>query len=557
MICFFVIAVFLMLLVNANSSYGIEYFVNAHTGKDTNDGRAAERPWRTIAHVNRIILQPGDSVYFARDSVWEEKLTITSSGTEDRPIVFAAYGDGNNPRIKTSNSYSSWVLHINKGHLKVWKGKIKGVSNTWGAMLKGVRLPRYHKYNSALPVPPDLSDMEEKYFYAPINKGEFYIRNDNENPGPIDVGTRDYAIHVKGSRHVVIDGVDCIGPGGRTDHGKEDRSCLVLVEFSDHVIYKNGILSNHNNCGAVIGTGSTNCRFEGLVSYGHGSTGLYVSTAGPGNKIINCIVANCGNLSTDFGDMGLIGVWNSPGVVIEGCFLHDNAHAGAQKVDAVVSFVQSPNGLVKRCHVKNAAGTAIQFAENSDNGSAEYNIIDRWAVYGSRNSNEGIRIGGGRSTSSARGCRIFNNLFINGGTSPGEWAALRILDRENDGLQVKNNIFHNNQGIYEIMADSRDGYKNWAFSNNLFYRTGGIAIKYGGRIYDHSHIIGKIKGYYSYDQRQEKDSIVGNPGLLGNLTGLEPSSPCIGRGTDAGLSRDFYNNPVPGKTGINIGPFQK
>lgn len=536
------------ILFDITMSYAADYYVDASLGKDSNPGTSMEKAWKTISKINTSTFEPGDNIYLKRGKEWEEQLTFDDSGTSNHPITIRAYGTGPNPKLKSSTTFSDWSLCYNQGSKKVWCGNIKNLKWAMGAEKDGVRI----EMNGA----DDFDSMQNGKFYAPYNKRIFYFRNDEGDPGVLEIGTRDYAIKLTRCGYVIIDGVDVDGPGGNYMGRGSRHVKQVLIDNCDHVEVKNCAFSNGTQVGACIGNGSTNCILRNIRSYGHESTGLYVSEGGEGNKIIDCEVYNCGNLKTDVGDKGLIGIWQSPDTTIEGCFVHDNGYSGVSKLDAAISFVQSPYGIVKRCLFRNAGGTALQFAEGSDNGLAAYNIIDGWGMFSPSNMNEGIRVGGGASTSSANNIKIYNNLFINGGKTKGWWAALRIKKYENKGLKVKNNIFYDNINIYEIIARSKDKFKDWDFSNNVFYKTTGNAIWSPNKVYDYQHIIGHGNDYYSYNMKQEKNSLVADPLLSKSKRGLHFDSPCIDSGVSVGLKQDYYGNSVPSGKGVDIGPFE-
>lgn len=66
------------------------YYVSLSEGDDNNDGRNA--PFRTIAKVNSLSLQPGDKVLFKCGDIWQgEQLIISQSGSENSPITFGSY----------------------------------------------------------------------------------------------------------------------------------------------------------------------------------------------------------------------------------------------------------------------------------------------------------------------------------------------------------------------------------------------------------------------------------------------------------------------------------
>ncbi len=93
----FLIGVFVVLFVGSVSA--TNYYVNATTGNDSNNGTSPAFPWKTIAHVNAQTFQPGDNIYFERGDTWHEQLNVPSSGNSTNYITFGAYGVGAKPTI--------------------------------------------------------------------------------------------------------------------------------------------------------------------------------------------------------------------------------------------------------------------------------------------------------------------------------------------------------------------------------------------------------------------------------------------------------------------------
>ncbi|HZP00406.1 MAG TPA: hypothetical protein VFD30_08935, partial [Terriglobia bacterium] len=42
------------------------YYVDSAAGNDANSGQSSSAPWKTLAKVNSVALNPGDSVLFKR-----------------------------------------------------------------------------------------------------------------------------------------------------------------------------------------------------------------------------------------------------------------------------------------------------------------------------------------------------------------------------------------------------------------------------------------------------------------------------------------------------------
>ncbi len=77
-------------------------------GNDANSGTSPGSPWRTIAKVNALAFQPGDTVYFKRRGTWRETLAPHRGGAPGRPVTFTAYGSGAQPAINGSDIASGW-----------------------------------------------------------------------------------------------------------------------------------------------------------------------------------------------------------------------------------------------------------------------------------------------------------------------------------------------------------------------------------------------------------------------------------------------------------------
>jgi hypothetical protein len=79
---------------------GNTYYIDPTNGDDANDGLAPLRPWKTFANREFV---GGDTVLFKRGSVIRDVLAARS-GTEQTPITYGAYGDGDNPTFMGSVS---------------------------------------------------------------------------------------------------------------------------------------------------------------------------------------------------------------------------------------------------------------------------------------------------------------------------------------------------------------------------------------------------------------------------------------------------------------------
>lgn len=540
------LAFIFIILLCASSVFGKTYYVDSKEGDDSYEGISQDRPFKTLTKISKMSFNPGDSILLKRNSVWNESLIATSSGSSVNPITYGAYGDGSNPLIKLTEECTKWSL-ITLGSKKIWMGTTQRAKTPLGAMRGGKIVPDYHLWTMSL------DDIENGYFWRANEEWNFYFRWDEGNPGLMEIGVVDYGIFINEKSYIVIDGIDVYGPcslGGVRQ---------VTVYNSNNIIIKNCVLANHNNGGVIVKYNCYDCSLINIECYGHKDTGLYFWRTGTGNKMIDCNVHDCGIVPNHIGDKGLIGVFDTSGAIIQNCKVSTNGYKGLEACDAAISFVEAPYGKVIGCFVKNAADRGIMFAGNCNDGVIAYNVIDSWGYLAETNVGrvvaDGLRLGGAGSHSDMRNCKVYNNLFINSRVSSGDYAAIRIIYRPNEGLEVKNNIFYNNAGIYEIYAESEDNFKNWDFSNNLYYRKSGNVIKIKNEVYDFQHIIGNAIGYFSYDFNLEKNSLIADPLLTSNLMGIRSTSPCRGAGTYVGFSYDIYGNVI-NENNVDIGPFQ-
>jgi len=77
-----------------------EYFVDSEAGADKNPGTAPDRPWQTLAAVQRHAFKPGDTLRFKCGGTWTGLLILKSSGAEGNPITLTSYGAGAKPVLR-------------------------------------------------------------------------------------------------------------------------------------------------------------------------------------------------------------------------------------------------------------------------------------------------------------------------------------------------------------------------------------------------------------------------------------------------------------------------
>jgi len=98
----------LLFLLIHNPTVATNYYLS-NSGNDSNSGTSDLEAWQTIAQLNTILLQPGDSVFFQAGSIFKGEITILSGGIENAPIYFGEYGVGDLPIISGADQVGGWT----------------------------------------------------------------------------------------------------------------------------------------------------------------------------------------------------------------------------------------------------------------------------------------------------------------------------------------------------------------------------------------------------------------------------------------------------------------
>jgi hypothetical protein len=332
----------------------------------------------------------------------------------------------------------------------------------------------------------------------------------------MEIGARPFGITIRSQAYVTIRDIAIFGGRGRSEKGSATNTVHILVDDSSHIQLLN--ISSYHHGGAIrIANGSRNNLISALDAYGHQSTAVYFWKAGPGNIIEASDISRSGNVITDKGDMGLVGVFQSPQTTVRNCRLSDNGHHGALRTDGAISYVQSPGGQIVGNTITNAGGTGIKVAVGSDECLISHNRIDGWCTRGSsistQKSCDGIRIGGGprHEQRSDRNCKISNNQIISSIDHGEERAALKIMDMPTEGLIFENNEVIVMPGTVLVHAEASPRADEWTFRDNTY------------RVESHQHVIYRL-GQTTF---RAWEILGGNLGRIYSNYGLEQGSSVV------------------------------
>jgi hypothetical protein len=101
-----------------------DYYLDSMTGNDANSGTTPTQAWATLDKANHAPLVPGDQLLIKAGTTYEGQLTITISGSKDKPITITRYGEGAKPRIDGKGVipaalYVRNAQYLNINHLQI------------------------------------------------------------------------------------------------------------------------------------------------------------------------------------------------------------------------------------------------------------------------------------------------------------------------------------------------------------------------------------------------------------------------------------------------------
>lgn len=136
----------LLMLVLPKTVFSTNYYIS-NSGNDNHSGIEPELAWRTISQLNAsfLLMQPGDSILFKRGEVFFGTITVRVPGRLGRPIVFSAYGKGNDPVITGFRVIKGWT----KKEGKIWQAPAPGIMNNLNMVTMDDQPQRIGRYPNA------------------------------------------------------------------------------------------------------------------------------------------------------------------------------------------------------------------------------------------------------------------------------------------------------------------------------------------------------------------------------------------------------------------------
>ena len=135
LICCFLLTNLVLL---SSASAGIYYVDKGHSSASDNNSGAETSPWLSIQKAAKV-LKAGDTVY-VKNGIYNEKVSVANSGTEDAPIVFKAY-PGHTPIIDgngvSASSYIGLFYSSGKNYITLDGFEIRNYSTVLVTIQRG------------------------------------------------------------------------------------------------------------------------------------------------------------------------------------------------------------------------------------------------------------------------------------------------------------------------------------------------------------------------------------------------------------------------------------
>ena len=111
------ILLLLVFLFSCSNIDNYNIYIDSNEGDDKNLGNSKQNPWASLVNLDNIILKPGTTIHLKADSEFNGVIEINDSGTDDNPIIFKSYGNGNKPIVNGNGEKKHTILLNNVEHI--------------------------------------------------------------------------------------------------------------------------------------------------------------------------------------------------------------------------------------------------------------------------------------------------------------------------------------------------------------------------------------------------------------------------------------------------------
>jgi hypothetical protein len=353
-------------------------------GNDSNSGTSPTSPWRSVAKVNALAFQPGDTVYLKRGGLWRETLAPRRGGAPGSPVTFTGYGTGPQPVINGSDIIGGWS---SSGGGALYHAQSEKPANVyvdgrpgWGLLHACCAPGSACAPSRSCAVGP----MEAgSWMWDPASKQLSLWMPDGSNPSThmVEAATRDFGMNVVGNggekSNLVVDGItfERTAGGGLYFFSNDEggvgftgivvRNCTVTQTGTGHIddgSYHNGIhYSQHVEMATAPIFAHNRTSFTG--NHGNGIN----SQAADNAQLID-------NDVSEFNHSGL-DMKNSKGVIARGNLVHDSFDTNAIYQEYCAGGVIENNIVYNVPGTRPGRGSGIQIDVDSTGARISNNSI--------------------------------------------------------------------------------------------------------------------------------------------------------------------------------------
>jgi hypothetical protein len=257
----------ILISINLNAK---TYYIKS-TGNNNNTGLSDAQAWATVTKINGTYFKAGDSILFNRGDIWREQLTIPSSGTFEKLIVFSAYGVGNDPILSPAILVKLWSVDTENYYYKSgYKVSPLTVSRN------GQLLEEFDKKS-------DLATNKSGWYYDPTYDRVYLGKDPTSDNIEINVDIL-YAITTNGKDYLYFDNLDIRGAWTGFHVAENSNDIFFSCKIRN---VGNGFECSSYSTGNIEINGAT-------IEYTYDKGVAMTVDKGEGYSIKNCIIRYCG-----------------------------------------------------------------------------------------------------------------------------------------------------------------------------------------------------------------------------------------------------------------------
>ena len=525
----------------------MNYYIS-NSGNDSNSGISQATAWATLSKVNNSAFVAGDNVLFKRGDIWREQLIIPSSGTSSNPIIFEAYGAGNDPIISAFDLVTIFI----KESTNVWKTTV----NTQPTVV-------YFDANRGKLIGSTSCNNPYEWYWS--NNTLYIYAPDDIDPTitytSIEVAARDTCLTTNNKifinvRYINFQGGNSI-PEAMVEIGGWITGIVEGIIISNCKVEK----GTQNAVRIRGGESAVSVIIDNCIIINNGNDGIAVYDEFIFGQISNSIISNNGleGERNDWAASGIIGslgnfdIYNNKvqnNQVITAGTGSDQSHGIYIKPTSTLVNIHDNiiSGHLNGRGIKSMGSATIYRNEIYDNYIDGIGFLDNGNLDIVANIYSNIIYDNNILEGYSAGINIFNldagkvDVTIHNNTiyknSKGNGREINMFDTKGN-ISIKNNIIWSvgNGVMFKIDAQSGTILSDY----NLFWTESGLV----NIIYDENYEL-QLDAWRGYGFDQNGINI--NPDFIepGVNFKIQSGSPAINIGVDVGLTSDYLGNPIVG-----------